>query len=140
MSSREKSTPIQTPTIYSEIEDDKSDSVLMSSQSEVSSVRSGRNLIDALISNCALVTPKTSLEQSLRTIPQDSFVTDGRSRTKWDKKNEQVKNEHSDASASALANLGESLSSFCNSNVFADVTIRIGTRFQNGLDKMLFNL
>ncbi|CAG5096986.1 Oidioi.mRNA.OKI2018_I69.XSR.g14878.t1.cds [Oikopleura dioica] len=68
MSSREKSTPIQTPTIYSEIDDEKSDSVLMSSQSEASSVRS--------------VTPKTSLDQSLRTIPQDSFVTDGRSRTK----------------------------------------------------------
>ena len=41
MSSREKSTPIQTPTIYSEIDDEKSDSVLMSSQSEASSVRSG---------------------------------------------------------------------------------------------------
>ncbi|CAG5099549.1 Oidioi.mRNA.OKI2018_I69.XSR.g16576.t1.cds [Oikopleura dioica] len=86
----------------------------MSSQSEASSVRS--------------VTPKTSLDQSLRTIPQDSFVTDGSSRTKWDKKNENeniLNNDASNATTSALANLGESFSSFCNS------TLKIPTRSTN---------
>jgi len=59
-------------------------------------------------------------------MPQDSFVTDGRSKTKWN--TSEPKFNQSEMELPRMGtNIGESLCSFCNSHMFSDVTIRIGS-------------
>ena len=55
----------------------------------------------------------------LRNMPQDSFVTDGKSKTKWTEHTENMDRlETIDVPSSVSAQVGQSLSSFCNSPMF----------------------
>ena len=60
--------------------------------------------------------------------PQDSFVTDGKSKTKWNEAGGRlVERVETTLDANSLAgHIGESLSAFCNDPLFSDVLIRIG--------------
>lgn len=73
---------------------------------------------------------KSTKSPKVPVAPQDSFVTDGKSKTKWGDAGgggRFVERVETTVDANSLVgHIGESLSAFCNDPLFSDVLIRIG--------------